>query len=63
MIALNPDLALPKLETYADFKESQLHKRHLTYRLGEAFLKAHQNACKGGYFTLLKKIKEIKKEF
>jgi len=36
---VNPNLALPPLWHYADYKEAQSLKKHLSYRLGEALLK------------------------
>lgn len=62
-IALNPDLSLAKLETYADYAGAMALKRQLTYRLGKAFIKAYQSPFKLGMFKLLKEIKELKKEF
>ncbi|NDJ28022.1 hypothetical protein GW575_08730 [Campylobacter sp. MIT 19-121] len=44
----NPSLKLPPLETYADYKEALKLKEHLSYKLGEAFIKAYNNRWKGG---------------
>ncbi|TQR42405.1 hypothetical protein DMB95_01965 [Campylobacter sp. MIT 12-8780] len=63
LIGFNPDLALPKLETYADYTQAMALKRHLTYRLGKAFMKAYQSPFKLGMFGLLGEIEKLKKEF
>lgn len=38
-------------------------KNHLSYKLGEALIRAHKNWYKGGYFKLIFDIIKIKKEF
>lgn len=39
MSRVNPSLALPPLSHYADYNQVESFKSHLSYRLGEAFLK------------------------
>ncbi|HEB7537118.1 TPA: hypothetical protein RZH67_001646, partial [Campylobacter coli] len=47
----NPNLALPPLESYPDYKEALKEKECFTYKLGEAFIQANQNWYKGGYIS------------
>ncbi|MBX7546155.1 hypothetical protein K4G58_07455, partial [Helicobacter sp. Faydin-H64] len=44
----NPHLKLPPLESYSDYKEALRFKEHLSYKLGNAFLKAYKNVWGGG---------------
>ncbi|HHP0358348.1 TPA: hypothetical protein ACRZSU_001095 [Campylobacter jejuni] len=60
-IKFNPDLILPKLEFYADYKDGLKLKNHLSYKLGKALIKAHKNWYKFGYIKLIFDIIEIKK--
>ena len=62
-IFYNPSLALPPLELYSDYKNALKLKNHLSYQLGNEFLKACKAWYKGGFFNFLRKIKYIKKEF
>ncbi|WP_051604785.1 acyltransferase [Helicobacter rodentium] len=48
-VAKNPKLKLPKLESYADYKEALREKECFTYKLGEALMKASRDWVKGGY--------------
>ncbi|HGG0699581.1 TPA: glycosyltransferase, partial [Campylobacter jejuni] len=60
----NPNLALPPLENYADYKDALKEKECFTYKLGEAFIKAHKNWYGGGYIKfLLKDVPRLKREF
>ena len=60
----NPNLKLPPLETYADYKEALKFKEHLSYKLGSAFIKAHKTWYKGGYIKFIfVDVGRIKKEF
>ncbi|TQR32992.1 hypothetical protein DMB92_03245 [Campylobacter sp. MIT 99-7217] len=61
MCRINPELYLTRLQDYADYENALALKRHLTYRLGEAFMQAHKKPLK--YLWLLRRIKELKKEF
>ncbi|MBX7491137.1 alpha-2,3-sialyltransferase, partial [Helicobacter sp. Faydin-H70] len=47
-IQKNPALKLPPLESYSDYKEALRFKEHLSYKLGNAFLKAYKNVWGGG---------------
>ncbi len=59
----NPNLALPPLKSYVDYKEALKEKECFTYKLGEAFIKAHKNWYKGGYLKFyFKDMPRIKKE-
>ncbi|WP_233711720.1 hypothetical protein [Helicobacter pullorum] len=62
-IKKNPNLKLPTLESYPDYKESLKEKECLTYKLGEAFIKASKTWYKGGYVKLWFEVRELKKEF
>ncbi|WP_289258486.1 hypothetical protein [Campylobacter sp.] len=61
-IKANPNLKLPPLESYPDYKEALKEKECLTYKLGEAMIEASKNWYKGGYIKLWFKCKNIQKE-
>ena len=61
-IKANPNLKLPPLESYPDYKEALKCKNHLSYKLGNAFLKSHKYRFLGGYIWLLFEIRNIIKE-
>ncbi|BEK37317.1 hypothetical protein B11476_10200 [Campylobacter coli] len=59
----NSNLALPSLESYADYKEALKEKECFTYKLGEALIKAHKNWYKGGYLKFyFKDVPRLKKK-
>ncbi|MCI7766326.1 MAG: glycosyltransferase [Helicobacter sp.] len=60
-IKKNPNLKLPNLESYPDYQESLKEKECLTYKLGEAFIKASKTWYKGGYVKLIFDISELKR--
>ena len=62
-IKKNPNLKLPTLESYPDYKESLKEKECITYKLGEAFIKASKTWYKGGYVKLWFEVRKLKKEF
>ena len=62
-IKKNPNLKLPTLESYPDYQESLKEKECLTYKLGEAFIKANKTWYKGGYVKLWFEVRKLKKEF
>lgn len=62
-IKKDPSLKLPPLESYPDYKEALKFKEHLSYKLGEALIKANRNWYKGGYLKLFFEIRKLKKEF
>ncbi|EKP1908563.1 hypothetical protein P3G11_001903 [Campylobacter coli] len=62
-IKKNPNLALPPLESYPDYKEALKEKECLTYKLGEALIKASNNWYGGGYIKLWFEIRKLKREF
>ncbi|MGI7868201.1 hypothetical protein ACNGJV_06345 [Campylobacter coli] len=59
-IKKDPSLKLPPLESYPDYKEALKEKECLTYKLGEALIKANKTWYKGGYVKLLFKIRKLK---
>ncbi|EOH0041203.1 hypothetical protein ACLJ7P_000517 [Campylobacter coli] len=61
-IKKDPSLKLPPLEDYPDYKEALKEKECLTYKLGEALIKASNNWV-WGYIKLLLEIRKLKKEF
>ena len=61
-IKANPNLKLPPLESYPDYKEALKEKECLTYKLGEAMIKADKSLLKLGYLTIWFKCKKIKRE-
>ena len=58
----NPNLKLPPLESYPDYQEALKCKNHLSYKLGQAIIKADKSVIKLGYLTLWFKCKKIKKQ-
>ncbi|EOE2052647.1 hypothetical protein ACKAZK_000945 [Campylobacter coli] len=62
-IKKNPNLKLPNLESYPDYKEALKEKECLTYKLGESLIKANKTWYKGGYVKLWFEIRRIKLEF
>ncbi|WP_223212555.1 hypothetical protein [Campylobacter coli] len=62
-IKKNPNLKLPPLESYPDYKEALKEKECLTYKLGEALIRANNNWYGGGYIKLLLEIRKLKREF
>ncbi|EAI1056563.1 alpha-2,3-sialyltransferase [Campylobacter coli] len=56
----NPNLTLPPLTSYLDYKEALKEKECFTYKLGEAFIKAYKAWYKGGLIMFLFKIQKIK---
>ncbi|TQR33657.1 hypothetical protein DMB92_01875 [Campylobacter sp. MIT 99-7217] len=60
----NPSLKLPPLETYSDYKEALKIKEHLSYKLGEAWIRAYKNWYKGGFIKFIFiDAPKIKKDF
>ncbi|HHP0328216.1 TPA: sugar transferase [Campylobacter jejuni] len=60
----NPNLALPPLEAYPDYKEALKEKECFTYKLGEAFIKASKNWYGVGYIKFIfKDVPRLKREF
>ena len=62
-IKKNPNLKLPTLESYPDYQEALKEKECLTYKLGEAFIKADKTWYKGGYVKLWFEVGKLQKEF
>ena len=62
-IKKNPNLKLPKLESYKDYKEALKEKECFTYKLGEALMKADRTWYKGGYVKLWFEAKRLKREY
>ena len=60
----NPNLKLPPLESYPDYQEALKCKNHLSYKLGEALIKANNKGfiTGGGGIWLLFEIRRIIKE-
>ncbi|STQ87343.1 coiled-coil domain-containing protein [Helicobacter pullorum] len=61
-IKKNPNLKLPNLESYPNYQESLKEKECLTYKLGEAFIKASKTWYKGGYVKLWFEVRRLKGE-
>ncbi|MDD6056114.1 MAG: hypothetical protein PUB96_06190 [Helicobacteraceae bacterium] len=62
-VAKNPFLQLPYLESYADYKEALHCKNHLSYKLGEAVIKANNLGFRpailgGGQYGYILRLKE-----
>ena len=62
-ILKNPSLKLPPLESYPDYEAALKEKECLTYRLGEALMKANKEWYKGGYIKFYFESKRLRKEF
>ncbi|EOI6144610.1 hypothetical protein ACMU5N_000380 [Campylobacter coli] len=62
-IKKNPSLKLPPLENYPDYQEALKEKECLTYKLGEALIKANKTWYKGGYIRLMFEVEKLKKEY
>ncbi|MFG5136083.1 hypothetical protein [Campylobacter lari] len=62
-IKKDPSLKLPPLEDYPDYQEVLKEKECLTYKLGEALIKANKTWYKGGYIKLLFEIGKLKREY
>ncbi|WP_240694157.1 hypothetical protein [Campylobacter jejuni] len=62
-IKKDPSLKLPPLEDYPDYKEALKEKECLTYKLGEALIRANNNWYGGGYIKLWFEIRKLKREF
>lgn len=62
-IKKDPSLKLPSLEDYPDYKEALKEKECLTYKLGQALIKANKTWYGGGYIKLLFEIRKLKREF
>ncbi|EOD9326053.1 hypothetical protein [Campylobacter coli] len=62
-IKKDPSLKLPPLESYPDYKEALKEKECLTYKLGEALIRANNNWYGGGYIKLWFEIRKLKREF
>lgn len=60
----NPNLTLPPLKDYPDYNAACKEKNCFTYKLGEAFMKAHKTWYKGGYLKFyFKDMPRLKREF
>ncbi|AWI34981.1 hypothetical protein [Helicobacter apodemus] len=62
----NPNLKLPTLESYRDYEDSLKIKNTLSYKLGEALIKA--NSVRGGgrifaYIAFFKEVRRLKRVF
>ncbi|EOI4674673.1 alpha-2,3-sialyltransferase, partial [Campylobacter jejuni] len=62
-IKKDPSLKLPPLESYPDYKEALKEKECLTYKLGQALIKANKTWYKGGYVKFWFEVKRLKMEF
>ncbi len=61
-IKKDPSLKLPPLENYPDYKEALKFKNHLSYKLGQALIKANKTWYKGGYVKMLFEIGKLKQK-
>ncbi|HEB9286085.1 TPA: hypothetical protein RZK15_001517 [Campylobacter coli] len=61
-IKKDPSLKLPSLESYPDYKEALKEKECLTYKLGEALIKANKTWYKGGYVKLIFETGKLKRK-
>lgn len=58
-----PQISLQPLENYLDYKDALALKEHLSYRLGQAFLRACKKWYKGEIFILPFKMKRIYRDY
>ncbi|EOD3039702.1 sugar transferase, partial [Campylobacter lari] len=61
-IKKDSSLILPPLESYPDYKEALKEKECLTYKLGQALIKANKTWYGGGYIKLLFEIRKLKRK-
>ncbi len=61
-IKKDPSLKLPPLENYPDYKEALKFKNHLSYKLGQALIKANKTWYKGGYVGFVSELRGIYKQ-
>ncbi|ECL6415714.1 alpha-2,3-sialyltransferase [Campylobacter coli] len=62
-IKKNPNLALPRLETYPDYQEALKEKECFTYKLGEALVKTNKTWYNGGIIKLLFSMHKAYKDY
>ncbi|MCV3543820.1 alpha-2,3-sialyltransferase, partial [Campylobacter lari] len=62
-IKKDPSLKLPPLENYPDYKEALKLKNHLSYKLGQALIKANKTWYKGGYVKMWFEVRKLKRKF
>ncbi len=62
-IKKDPSLKLPPLENYLDYKEAIRERECLTYKLGQALIRANDTWYMGGFIKLLFEIGKLKKEY
>ncbi|WP_180381812.1 hypothetical protein [Campylobacter sp. P0103] len=62
-VKANPNLKLPPIESYPDYKEALKEKECLTYKLGEAMIEASKNWYKGGYVKFIFKAIRLKEKY
>jgi len=62
LIKTCPELKMPPLKSYEDFKMGIKEKQSAPYELGSALIKAYKTWYKGGFFKLFKEISKIKKK-
>ncbi|WP_456301338.1 glycosyltransferase [Campylobacter lari] len=60
-IKKDPSLKLPPLEDYPDYQEALKLKNHLSYKLGQALIKANKTWYKGGYVKMWFEIGRVKR--
>ena len=63
LIKQRPELKLPNLETYPDYQAGLKEKACLTYKLGEAMMRADKAWLSGGYVKFYFEAKRLEKEF
>lgn len=63
LCSVSDNFKLPSLSSYADYEEALQIKEHLSYKLGEALIKASKTWYKGGYLLLIKDIWDAKIEY
>ena len=59
----NPNLKVPELKSYSDYKDALRLKNHLSYNLGKALIQANKNWYKGGYVKFIFEVIKIKKDY
>ncbi len=62
-IKKDPLSILPPLEAYPDYQEALKEKECLTYKLGQALIRADKEWYKGGYIKLWFEIRKLKRKF
>ncbi|WP_297601580.1 MULTISPECIES: methyltransferase domain-containing protein [Helicobacter] len=63
LLEINQELKLPKLESYADYKEALKYKEHLSFKLGQALIESQKVGGGGIIKFIFCDVPRLKREF